>query len=155
MEDRLNSTTSTRVREGGGNGKESGGSRLNFRQLFADNRDPKNGMKLEYIEPQKIDESDVTVILDEDVRDEIEYWKLALVGYYAGGTPTLSYMRKFVTEQWKHVGRPTLLGHDNGWLIVHFQCVEDRDAILRGGPWTIENQALILKQWSTDRKSVV
>lgn len=29
------------------------GMRMSFRQLFVDNRNPKHGMRLEYIEPQR------------------------------------------------------------------------------------------------------
>lgn len=86
----------------------------------------------------------------EDVKDQIEYWRRALVGYCVGGAPIMSMMRKFVNDQWNHVAKPTLDGQDSGWFIFHFHSREDMDAILKGGPWTLGSRALILKQWSPE-----
>lgn len=77
-----------------------------YRSLFPANRNPKNGMRLEFKEPVMVDGTPTAVIDKEDVRDEINYWETALVGYVVGDTPSFSTIRRYVDEVWKHISNP-------------------------------------------------
>lgn len=67
-----------------------------------------------------------------------------------GYVPKLLTVRSFVTAQWKHVETPTVLAHDSGWFVFHFQNAGARDIILKDGPWTVASRALMLKQWTPE-----
>ena len=71
-------------------------------------------------------------ILDEDIEEEIEYWKPSIVGYVAGTNPPIHVLEGFVRRLWKEdVHKVGMISH--GIFIIRFQSVEVRDKALNGG----------------------
>lgn len=119
-----------------------------FNSLFKGNRNPSSGMKLEFVPAAK--SASVIQFEFDDMEGEIEIWENALVGFEIGGNPTVENLEHFVKANWNHVVKPKILLHRKGWFFFKFHSREDRDLILKGGPWVMGQKTLLLKPWSPD-----
>ena len=104
--------------------------------LFADNRKPANGLKLQQVEldegPIKLDEGDVS---------ETE-WNYCLVGYFGGKFPGKNALQQLVTS-WKD--KVSTHFHSSGWIIFEFDSLDARDRTLQEGPYMVFGRPLLLK----------
>jgi len=105
----------------GNNGK------LNFEKLFPANQRPKNGMKLEYMEPATDDGTPTPVIDSTDAEKEVEFWVNSFGGV-CGGLYTQNECHSCLYK----VAKPKVYMHKSGWIISRFENDDDRDFILKG-----------------------
>lgn len=72
-------------------------------------------------------------------------WKTALIAQFMGYFPNFSYFQKMAKVLWGNevVVNPT----KDGLFIVQFPDLESRDKVLKGGPWHIHGQSVILRKW--------
>ncbi|GAB2280490.1 hypothetical protein Dimus_015117 [Dionaea muscipula] len=80
---------------------------------LAGNRDLNKGTPLS----RKSTRNENIIITAEAVREELEYWENALIGYVLGDRVPFSTMEGFVRAQWKRVGQPEILLHDKGYFV--------------------------------------
>ncbi|XP_021754907.1 uncharacterized protein LOC110720205 [Chenopodium quinoa] len=76
-------------------------------------------------------------------------WMSSIIMYVVGDTPTLTAVKRYVDSVWNQVQTPNIFLHDDGYFLVHFHSIEDRDLVLAGGPYTFLNKPVIIKPWST------
>ncbi|PHU19801.1 hypothetical protein BC332_10952 [Capsicum chinense] len=69
------------------------------------------------------------------------------VGYVIGDGPYEKLLDNLVTRFWIFVAKPLILIHDEGYYLVKFRILEDRDQVLQSGPYYFNNKPLILKEW--------
>ena len=88
-------------------------------------------------------------ITDDDIEDEVNYWKSALLCYVLGANPPLSVMDGFCRRMWREkvdtVGAPRY-----GLFLVRFHSVEDRDSVLNGGYLFFNNRPVVMKAWDAE-----
>lgn len=64
-----------------------GGGGMNYKCAFLANRNLKNCLKLDFVALTRVHNESVAFIDEVDVKEEIDYWKYALVGGCMGDTP--------------------------------------------------------------------
>ncbi|GFY92846.1 hypothetical protein Acr_08g0012420 [Actinidia rufa] len=106
--------------------------------LFASNRLPSNGSKLEFFNledgPIKLGE--------EDIQGSNYPWERCLVGYFGGRFPGKQALNQIVAS-WKVL--PSIKFHGSGWIIFQFCSQEDQTKVLENGPYIIYGSPLLLK----------
>ncbi|XP_074304757.1 uncharacterized protein LOC141639560 [Silene latifolia] len=70
------------------------------------------------------------------------------MGNVLGARPTVAQMQAYVTKSWNHVSLPVVQYFRRGWFSFRFTSAEDMDEVLKGGPWSMGSNSLVLKQWS-------
>ncbi|XP_019260681.1 PREDICTED: uncharacterized protein LOC109238650 [Nicotiana attenuata] len=107
-------------------------------------------MDLSFIAPI-IKNGEVTVELcKEEIEEETQKWKLALILYVVGGSPTIGAMERYIASVWNFVAKPKAYFHNDGYFVVRFNSIEDRDEVLYLGPHMLNNMPIIVKMWSGD-----
>nr|XP_016491403.1 PREDICTED: uncharacterized protein LOC107811065 [Nicotiana tabacum] len=117
--------------------------------LFPRNRTVEHGMNLTYILPEIVDGQFVVNLDKPEVENKIEKWRKSLM-YVIGEKPGYNYICRYVAQYWNDVAEPEIYLHEEGYYIIRFQSIEDVQDILYGGPYTINNRPIILKQWTPD-----
>lgn len=75
---------------------------------------------------------------------------MAIILYVMGDLPTIRSLERFIAAQWNFASKPKIYYHNDGYFIVKFQSIEDRDEVLYSGPHTINNKPVITKLWCVD-----
>lgn len=83
-----------------------------------------------------------------EVDRETTKWKHAIVLYVVGDSPSIGALDRFIISQWNFVTKPKIYFHNDGYFVVKFNNVKDRDDVLMSGPHTIRNKYIIVKAWS-------
>ncbi|XP_070057707.1 uncharacterized protein [Nicotiana tomentosiformis] len=104
--------------------------------LFAGNRLPARGMSLSFISPM-IKEGEKIVQLKQEELDK-------------GTIPAIGELERFIDTQWNFASKPKIYFHNDGYFVVRFSNIEDRDEVLYSAPHTINNKPLIIKAWEAD-----
>lgn len=107
-------------------------------------------MTLNYVEPVIKDGERVIALDKEDIDRETLKWKQALVLYVMGDSPGIGAIDRFVATNWNFASKPKIYYHNDGYFVVKFSSIEDRDVVLCSGPYTIGNKSVILKLWAED-----
>lgn len=100
--------------------------------------------------PTVIDGRPIVTLEHSEIVKQTEEWRNALVLYVIGETPNFSYMSSYIARNWNSVAAPDIYLHDDGFYIVKFKNIHDRDEILYSGLYTINSMPMILKVWSSD-----
>jgi hypothetical protein len=112
-----------------------------WRDLFSNNRSSENCSKL--IHFSGISNSKSCSLLEEDLDDHYAVWKTCLIGYVAGKYPGFKALNNIISSTW-HCNA-TLTIHASGWLIYKFNNVDDKMAVLGGGPYLVYGRPLLLR----------
>ncbi|KAK9749960.1 hypothetical protein RND81_02G161900 [Saponaria officinalis] len=92
--------------------------------------------------------SEEIVIDEEEIQEELFYWKYTLVGTTIGLRSKLNQLREYVEKTWNHIIVPLVQYFKKGWFCFRFNSKEAMDGVLRGGPWYLGKNALLLQRWS-------
>ncbi|XP_059635801.1 uncharacterized protein LOC132277981 [Cornus florida] len=84
-------------------------------------------------------------ITEEDVAEEINYWKSSVVGYVMGKRQYYPHFNAFIEKYWSKA--ITLVYLKNGFFMVRFQHAADVQQVL-SRIHTFEGRVIIIKQWS-------
>ncbi|XP_074304498.1 uncharacterized protein LOC141639225 [Silene latifolia] len=104
------------------------------------------GMSL-FFDEDSANSSEIDIHLDE-VQDEIAKWKFTLMGNVLGAKPSQQTVSEFTQKHWNFGPLPLVQYFKKGWFSFKFDSEEAMNAVLRGGPWKIGSNSLVLKQWS-------
>ena len=52
-----------------------------------------------------------------------------MILYVVGSTPTIAAISRFIAKDWNHTRKPHVYLHDDGYFVIHFASIEDRDDI--------------------------
>jgi hypothetical protein len=118
--------------------------------VVADNRNPSKGLSMQYVAPTVTSEGIEITIDEEDVESEVRYWESSLILYAMGEDLSMNMVKTFMEKMWNFVKLPDMHYHDDGYFILRFKTVEDRDLVLQRGPYTLRNIPLMLKEWKVD-----
>jgi hypothetical protein len=123
-------------------------------QLWVDvlsgNRNPANGMAIEYVALQRVNGEIEVEIVDADVESEIHFWASSLIMYVLGGDLSMIAVKQFMTRNWNFVKLPDMFYNEEGYFILRFHSITDKDVVLMQGPYTIRNMPMLLRDWKPD-----
>ena len=70
-----------------------------------------------------------------------------LIGKFIGIWPTKRALRSWISTKWNPKGHITLHLGPKGFFTAVFNCLEDRNRIMDGGPYFFNSAGLFLKGW--------
>lgn len=124
------------------------------RKLWVDvisgNRNPGNGMEMEFIALKIIDGIIEVEIEEADIENEIKFWDTALIMYVLRGDLSMHVVKQFMMRNWNFVKLPDMYYNDEGYFVLRFHSHKDRDVELQKGPYTIRNMPMLLTEWKPD-----
>ncbi|XP_074315210.1 uncharacterized protein LOC141651394 [Silene latifolia] len=91
--------------------------------------------------------TEIDITMDE-VQEELKLWEFTLMGNVLGAKPTLKTITNFVEKHWSKIAKPIVQYYKKGWFSFRFSTQEEMDNVLKGGPWGLGSNSIILKQWS-------
>ncbi|XP_075080183.1 uncharacterized protein LOC142165721 [Nicotiana tabacum] len=73
---------------------------------------------------------------------------MVVIVYVVGETPTIAAFERFVTFQWNFIAKPSIYLHNDGYFVVKFVTMEDKDVVLYSGPYTMNSKPVVVKMWN-------
>lgn len=104
-------------------------------------------MNLKYIGPLIEDGENIVQLRKEDVDKDTEKWKTSVILYVVGDSPTIGALERFIKAQWNFVAKPKIYYHNEGYFVIKFNTMEDRNEVIFSGPHTLNNIPIIIKAW--------
>lgn len=118
---------------------KDGSFHVMFVDLFTGNTNPRGDGSCQFVKPT---DDAVLEIVDSDVDKVDNLWGHCLLGCFAGRFPGLKAVRNLMDE-WKT--QCEILPHQSGWVVFQFQCKNELERILAGGPYFIYDRTLLLR----------
>ncbi|KAL9241034.1 hypothetical protein vseg_015194 [Gypsophila vaccaria] len=86
----------------------------------------------------------------EDVEEEIEYWKQAVVCFILGANPPWEVIEGFIRRIWTkfNIDKISFLPH--GVFMVRFKTMEMKEKVLNSSHYLFDSKPLIFKEWTKD-----
>ncbi|XP_016451197.1 uncharacterized protein LOC107775908 [Nicotiana tabacum] len=128
----------------------SSGTKPTMAEVVKGNREQNMGLKLNYYPPVMKDVIKIVKLNPQEIAEQNQKWSRALIGNVIVGNPTFKEMLKFIYRVWNYVSTPQVFLHNNGYFIFKFNNEEDKEAILKQGPYTFNYRPFILKQWDPE-----
>lgn len=113
-------------------------SKKPFASLFANNRLPSQGSKLEFY---NLEEGRI-ILREEDTQTSSFPWERCLVGDFGGKFPGKQALNQIVAS-WK--AKVTIKYHGSGWIVFQFHSGDEQTKVLENGPYIIYGRPLLLK----------
>ncbi|XP_074265880.1 uncharacterized protein LOC141588331 [Silene latifolia] len=85
---------------------------------------------------------------DDDVKEELEYWKNSVYGFVLGANPPVDVVEGFLKRLWAKFPIDKISFCSNGVFIVRFKTSAARTQILQQGHFLFDNKPLIVRPWS-------
>ncbi|KAH0709217.1 hypothetical protein KY284_010644 [Solanum tuberosum] len=86
----------------------------------------------------------------EEIDKPIEELTQSLILYVVGESPTIAAMERYITLQVNTMSKPKVYYHNDGYFLVRFANMDDRNKVLYSGPHFLNNQPIIVKVWSPE-----
>ncbi|XP_019239041.1 PREDICTED: uncharacterized protein LOC109219080 [Nicotiana attenuata] len=125
-------------------------SNQSWANVVAGNKLAMKGMNLQFVAPVVQNGEKIAKLEVEDVEQENEKWRSAIVLYVIGDSPTIGAMERFLSSVGKFSRKPQIYYHNEGYFVIRFSNLEERDQILYSGPHTVNNKLVIMKAWTED-----
>ncbi|XP_019225431.1 PREDICTED: uncharacterized protein LOC109207009 [Nicotiana attenuata] len=77
-------------------------------------------------------------------------WQKAIIVYIIGESPSVGAMERFIVVQWNFAAKPKVYYHNEGYFVILFNSMDDKNVVLYSGPYTMGVKPLILKSWTED-----
>ncbi|KAG5614545.1 hypothetical protein H5410_014369 [Solanum commersonii] len=107
-------------------------------------------MSLSYITPAIKNGEKVIELQKDEIDKATEEWKQALILYVVGESPTIAAMERYIALQVNTVSKPKVYYHNDGYFLVRFANLDDRNEVLYSGPHLLNNRPIIVKVWSPE-----
>ncbi|XP_074316286.1 uncharacterized protein LOC141652637 [Silene latifolia] len=88
----------------------------------------------------------------DDVKDEIEYWNLAVYGYVMGANPPWEAMEGYLCRIWPNYEISKVSFLPNGLFVVRFAKEERKRLVLAQGMFLFDGKPIILRSWEPNVK---
>ncbi|XP_058771879.1 uncharacterized protein LOC131645220 [Vicia villosa] len=115
--------------------------------VISGNRNPTNGLQMEFVAPKVVNGELEVEIEEEDIASELRHWDSALIMYVLGGDLSMNNVKQFMIRNWNFVKLPEMYFNDEGYFILRFHTMDDKDLVLTKGPYTIHNMPMLLTDW--------
>ncbi|XP_056693089.1 uncharacterized protein [Spinacia oleracea] len=108
------------------------------------------GVSLKFVAPLVKEGKKLAQLQKNEVDDMTRKWLAAIVLYVVGDTPTIAAIKRFISANWVNIGTPNVFLHDDGYFIIQFDSVDDRNSVMSGGTYTFFSKPMIIKSWSPE-----
>lgn len=107
-------------------------------------------MSLNFI-PSKVQNGiKVVKLVKAEVDKESEQRKQDIILYVIGASPTIATVTRFIASKWNFASKPRIYYNNDGYCIVKFNSVEDRNEVICAGPLLLNNRPLVIKPWTAE-----
>ncbi|XP_074291904.1 uncharacterized protein LOC141618721 [Silene latifolia] len=93
---------------------------------------------------------DLLQFSDEDVKEELEYWRNSVYGFILGANPPVEVVEGFLRRLWANYPIDKISFCANGVFMVRFKSAAAKAQILQQGHFLFDNKPLIIRPWSED-----
>ncbi|KAG5576040.1 hypothetical protein H5410_056174 [Solanum commersonii] len=100
------------------------------------------GMSLNYVNPIMRNGEHVIELKKEEIEKATEKWKQALILYVVGESPTIAAIERYIALQVNTVSKPKVYYHNDGYFLVKFASVDDRNEVLYSRPHMLNNKPI-------------
>ncbi|WMV45435.1 hypothetical protein MTR67_038820 [Solanum verrucosum] len=125
-------------------------SERKWASLFKGNRLATQGMTLQYVAPIVRNGETVVELCKAEVELEMQKWEQALILYVVGAEPTIAALERYIVANWTYIVKPKVYCHNDGYFLVKFTTLEDRDEVFYAGPHMLNQKPIIVKKWTPD-----
>ncbi|KAL9226178.1 hypothetical protein vseg_002019 [Gypsophila vaccaria] len=87
---------------------------------------------------------------EDDVIEEIKYWKNAVVCFILGANPPWEVLEGFVRRIWSKFNIDNISFLLNGVFLVRFHSNDMLERVLQSGHYLFDNKPMIVKPWTKD-----
>ncbi|KAL9230891.1 hypothetical protein vseg_006184 [Gypsophila vaccaria] len=85
---------------------------------------------------------------EDDVIDELEYWKNAVICFIMGANPPGHVIEGFIRRIWTKYNIDKISFLPNGVFLVRFASLEMKEKAINSGYFLFDNKPLIVKEWN-------
>ncbi|XP_074315533.1 uncharacterized protein LOC141651732 [Silene latifolia] len=89
-------------------------------------------------------------LTEEDVKDQLEFWKSAVYGFVLCANPPVDVVEGFLRRLWAKFPIDRVSFFPNVVFLVRFKTIAARDLVLQQGHFLFNNKPLIVRPWSED-----
>ncbi|KAK2420095.1 hypothetical protein QL285_030882 [Trifolium repens] len=118
--------------------------------VLSGNRNPANGLAMEFVAPKRVNGEVEVEIEEDDIVSEVKFWETSLIMYVLGGDLSMSAVKQFMSKNWNFVKLPDMFYNEEGYFLLRFHSLTDKDAVVMKGPYTIRNMPMLLRDWKPD-----
>ncbi|KAL9247509.1 hypothetical protein vseg_020935 [Gypsophila vaccaria] len=102
-------------------------------------------------QPEKShDNTNMLQIMQEDVEEEIDYWKQAVICYIFGANPPWEVIEGFIRRIWTKFNIDKISFMNGGIFLVRFKTMEMMEKVLQSGYYLFDSKPLIYRPWAKD-----
>ncbi|KAK6774054.1 hypothetical protein RDI58_029293 [Solanum bulbocastanum] len=121
---------------------------------MARGRKKKDTTKL-VVTPARMETPDLRKLQEKELtqgRDSMEHWQsLPTRGATPNReSPTIATIERYIVLQVNTVSKPKVYYHNDGYSLVRFASLDDKNEVLYSGPQMLNNKSIIVKIWSAD-----
>ncbi|XP_074277927.1 uncharacterized protein LOC141601533 [Silene latifolia] len=98
----------------------------------------------------KTESDDMLQLQNEDVEEEVEYWKQAVICFILGANPPWEIVEGFIRRIWTKYNIDKISFLPNGIFLVRFKTMEMKEKVLTSGHYLFDNKPMIVKSWEKD-----
>ncbi|XP_074289092.1 uncharacterized protein LOC141614232 [Silene latifolia] len=98
---------------------------------------------------KKTESDEMLQIQLEDVEDEIDYWKQAVICFILGANPPWEIVEGFIRRIWTKFNIDKI-SMPNGIFLVRFKTMKMKEKVLSSGHYLFDNKPMIVKSWEKD-----
>ncbi|XP_074277007.1 uncharacterized protein LOC141600662 [Silene latifolia] len=99
---------------------------------------------------KKTESDEMLQIQLEDVEDEIEYWKQAVICFILGANLPWEIVEGFIRRIWTKFNIDKISFMPNGIFLVRFKTMEMKENVLNSGHYLFDIKPMIVKSWEKD-----
>lgn len=93
-------------------------------------------MKLGFVSPVIKEGKQVVELQKSEIEKMNVKWEAAAVLYVVGDTPTIAAITRFLYKDWCYLQKLEIFKHDEGYFVLNFGSIADRDEVICAGPHT-------------------
>ncbi|TMW81652.1 hypothetical protein EJD97_008480 [Solanum chilense] len=114
------------------------------------NRMSVKGMSLNYVNLVMRNGKQVIELKKEEVDKANAQWKQAIILYVVGNLQNIVAIERYIAMLVNTVSKPKVYYHNDGYFLVRFASLDDRNEVLYSGPHMLNNKPIIVKVWNSD-----
>ncbi|XP_058762881.1 uncharacterized protein LOC131636267 [Vicia villosa] len=128
-------------------GEEAAEKQKLWVDVISGNRLPTNGLTIEFSAPKYVEGEFEVEIEEADMESELLFGDSALIMYAIGKNLSMNAVKNYMAKFWNFVQLPGIYYHEEGYFLLKFHSLHDRDQVQMKGPYSIHGAPMVLKEW--------
>lgn len=118
--------------------------------VISGNKNPANGMVIEFVAPKMVNGEIEVEIEEADIELEMKSWDLTLIMYVLGEDLSTNTKKQYMEKMWNFVQQPDMFYNDEAYFILRFCSMQDKDGVMMKGSYTIRDMPMMPREWIPD-----